>query len=191
MTTRKLQNATRFQIQPRGQCFTMNCTEAMKTQREQSTHRATKSQNDVPNDTMINVSMPRKVHVTQGQTHTWTKLPWNTPDGHRSHSTTNLASPPKRRQRPNGTPHPCQVSTQRQERTTIDTNLSLTCKRYVAHRICSRCSELHPRFDQKLLTHQDFCMLLTANPASAARPDGHCRKPRLDRNDSASKVART
>ena len=79
MTTRKLQNATRFQIQPRGQCFTMNCTEAMKTQREQSTHRATRSQNDVPNDMMINVSMPRKVHVTQGQTHTWTKLPWNTP----------------------------------------------------------------------------------------------------------------
>ena len=84
-----------------------------------------------------------------------------------------------------------QVSTQRQGRTAIDTTLSLTCKRYVAHCICSRCSELHPRFDQKLVTHQDFCMLLTANPASAARPDGHCRKPRLDRNDSASKVART
>ena len=33
---------------------------AMETQREQGTHRATKSQNDVPNDTMINVSMPRK-----------------------------------------------------------------------------------------------------------------------------------
>ena len=81
MTTRKLQNATRFQIQPRGQCFTMNCTEAMKAQREQSTHRATRSQNDVPNDMMINVSMPRKVHVTQGQTHTWTKLPWNTRNG--------------------------------------------------------------------------------------------------------------
>ena len=58
-----------------------------------------------------------------------------------------------------------QLSTRRQERTPLDTTLSLTCKRGVAHRICSRNSELHPRFDQKLLAHQDFFLLQTENLA--------------------------
>ena len=59
-----------------------------------------------------------------------------------------------------------QLSTRRQERTPIDTTLSLTCKRGVAHRICSRCYDLHPRFDRNLLTNQDFFLLQTANLAS-------------------------
>ena len=42
-----------------------------------------------------------------------------------------------------------QLPTQRQERTPIDTNLSLMCKRHVPSRLCSHCCELHPRFDQK------------------------------------------
>ena len=58
-----------------------------------------------------------------------------------------------------------QFSTRRQERTPVDTTLSLTCKRRVDHRICSRSSELHPRFDQKLLAHQDFFLLQTKNLA--------------------------
>ena len=35
--------------------------------------------------------------------HVLLNLPWSTPDGYRSHSTTNLASPPKCRQHTNGT----------------------------------------------------------------------------------------
>ena len=74
---------------------------------------------------------------------------------------------------------PLQLSTQRQERTPIDTNLSLTCKQFAAHRICSRCYELHPRFDQKLHTHQDFLPLPTAKLDFAARSDGLLSKAAL------------
>ena len=58
-----------------------------------------------------------------------------------------------------------QLSTRRQERTPIDTTLSLTCKRCVGHRICSRCSGLHPRFDHSC-SNIKISLLQTASLAS-------------------------
>ena len=131
-------------------------------------------------------SLPTAKYMIQ---HVLLKLPWSTPGGYRSHSTANLASPHKCRQHTTGTPHPCNCPLQRQERTPIDTTLSLTCKRCVAHRICSRNSELHPRFDRNLLAHQDLFLLQTANLALLRDQTVISRTPRFDRNGSTSIVA--
>ena len=73
-----------------------------------------------------------------------------------------------------------QMTTQRHERTPIDTNLSLTCKRHVPSRICSHCCELHPRFDQKPASDCEARFGLHDQTVN-------CRKQRLDRNDTTSK----
>ena len=63
---------TDFQRQLCGRSFKMHCTVTMKTQREQSTHRTTQSQNDVPNGTTITIETSRTVYLTQRQTLAWT-----------------------------------------------------------------------------------------------------------------------
>ena len=159
MPTRKLPKAKRSQVQPRGLCFTTHCNDNHENA-EKAHIEQRKSQNDVPNDTMINSNTTGTMYLTHRQALAWTahthihnmhspraqcaqdrassnqtvnsdtvltansespsrcaiaptatymtqhvllKLPWCPADGYRSHSTTNLASPPECRQHTNGT----------------------------------------------------------------------------------------
>ena len=208
MPTRKLPKSKRSQIQPRGQCFTTHCNDSHENA-EKAHIEQRKSQNDVPNDTMINSNTTTLAWTAHTHIHNMhspraqcaqdtasSKYTVNTdtvltaytespsrPDGnihdptcaakvtleHTRRLSLSLNDKPRlTAQLP--TTHEwntasLQLSTQRQERTPIDTTLSLTCKRCVAHRICSRCSGLHPRFDQNC-SNIKISLLQTANLAS-------------------------